>query len=69
MLVFIGDRGLCPICGEAVQLTGATTDGRLVGSCGDAFWLRQWAQDGVLLTDLGGAREACLAWLKGVYLE
>jgi len=42
MLVFIGDRGLCPICGEEVEITGYTTDGRLVGSCGDAFALATW---------------------------
>lgn len=35
--------GLCPICGARVRLTGATVDGRLIGSCGDAFTLRQWA--------------------------
>ncbi len=34
--------GLCPICGERVQLTGRTTDDRLIGSCGDAFTDEQW---------------------------
>jgi len=45
MLVFIGDRGLCPVCGEPITLVNSTTDGRLIGSCGDAFLLRQWAQE------------------------
>lgn len=27
----------CPICGERITVTGRTTDGRLIGSCGDAF--------------------------------
>lgn len=29
--------GRCPVCGEAATLAGRTTDGRVVGSCGDAF--------------------------------
>lgn len=29
--------GLCPICGEHIGIEGMTTDGRLIGSCGDAF--------------------------------
>ena len=33
---------LCPICGEKVYITGRTKDGRLVGSCGDAFTQDQW---------------------------
>ncbi len=36
---------LCPICGEIVELTGETTDGRLIGSCGDAFTNHQWETD------------------------
>lgn len=35
-------RGLCPVCGERVQLTGDTADKRYIGSCGDAFWPNQW---------------------------
>lgn len=35
-------RGLCPICGEQIHLTGDTTDGRLIGSCQDAFTRTQW---------------------------
>ncbi|MFO8007631.1 MAG: substrate-binding domain-containing protein [Candidatus Brocadiia bacterium] len=31
--------------------------------------LKRWAEDGVSLTDLGGARTECLAWLKEAYLE
>lgn len=33
---------LCPICGEPVFITGRTKDGRLIGSCGDAFTDKQW---------------------------
>ena len=34
---------LCPICGEEiVLLPEKTKDGRLIGSCGDAFWPAQW---------------------------
>ena len=37
------NEGLCPICGECVRLTGRyTANGRLIGTCGDAFTLRQW---------------------------
>jgi hypothetical protein len=39
------DGGLCPICGERVTLTGKTTDGRLIGSCGDAFTQARWDED------------------------
>lgn len=37
-------RGLCPICGKLIGLRGGevTTDGRLIGSCGDAFTKAQW---------------------------
>lgn len=42
LLYFLGDKGLCPVCGEPVHLTGATTDGRLIASCGDAFQPAQW---------------------------
>jgi hypothetical protein len=35
-------RGLCPVCGERVSLTGNTTDGRYIGTCADAFTPRQW---------------------------
>lgn len=38
------ERGLCPICGESTSLTGSTTDGRLIGACGDAFTVAQWAR-------------------------
>ncbi len=36
---------LCPICGRHVSLTGKTTDGRLIGSCRDAFTQEQWDED------------------------
>lgn len=36
----------CPICGEQVTLTGERTkDGRLIGSCLDAFTVAQWIFD------------------------
>ncbi len=35
---------LCPVCGEHVTLTGETTDGRLIGSCGDAFTRKRWEE-------------------------
>lgn len=40
-----GDTGLCPVCGERVYLTGWTTDGRTIGSCGDAFECLPWAEE------------------------
>ena len=33
---------LCPICGEHVKITSETSDGRLIGSCGDAFPRERW---------------------------
>jgi hypothetical protein len=40
----IPERGLCPVCGVKVTITGETTDGRLIGSCQDAFTVRRWVQ-------------------------
>jgi hypothetical protein len=37
---------LCPICGETVHITGRTTDGRLIGSCKDAFTVEAWNENG-----------------------
>lgn len=34
--------GLCPICGERIRVKGMTIDGRLIGSCRDAFTKKQW---------------------------
>jgi hypothetical protein len=34
--------GLCPVCGEEIDLKGTTKDGRLIGTCGDAFTLAKW---------------------------
>lgn len=28
---------LCPVCGDKITVTGRTKDGRMIGSCGDAF--------------------------------
>ncbi len=37
---------LCPICGEKIVLMpGETKDGRLIGSCGDAFTEKQFGFD------------------------
>ena len=35
-------ENLCPICGVKVSIIGNTKDGRLIGSCRDAFTLEQW---------------------------
>ena len=45
MLVFIGDRGLCPVCGAEVSIVGSLDDGLLLGSCGDGFPLKRWAKE------------------------
>ena len=38
--------GLCPICGENISLTDTiTSNGRLVGTCGDAFTLASWIDE------------------------
>lgn len=34
--------GLCPVCGDRVSVTGFTADGRLIGSCRDAFTAERW---------------------------
>lgn len=34
--------GLCPVCGEKITIIGTTEDGRLVGSCFDAFTTKKW---------------------------
>lgn len=40
------DKYRCPICGEQITLTGERTkDGRLIGSCLDAFTVAQWIFD------------------------
>ena len=42
----VTDKYSCPICGEQVTLTGERTkDGRLIGSCLDAFTVAQWIFD------------------------
>lgn len=33
---------LCPICGEHITIIGETKNGRLIGSCHDAFTQKQW---------------------------
>lgn len=35
-------KPLCPVCGAPVKITGETTDGRIIGSCNDAFTRSQW---------------------------
>jgi len=36
--VWDGPHEVCTVCGEMITVTGKTTDGRLIGSCGDAFY-------------------------------
>lgn len=36
--------GLCPACGKQVSLHGITQDGRLIGSCRDAFTVAKWLE-------------------------
>lgn len=40
----IANVGACPICGERVMVRGdsVTTDGRIIGTCGDAFTVASW---------------------------
>lgn len=34
---------ICPVCGEiALPFKGRTSDGRMIGVCGDAFELESW---------------------------
>lgn len=33
------DKWVCPVCGQRIHITGTTTNGRLIGSCLDAFTL------------------------------
>lgn len=42
----IDNIGTCPICGERVQVIGSkiTDNGRIIGSCGDAFTVAQWEE-------------------------
>jgi hypothetical protein len=37
----------CPICGESITLDrqARTSDGRLIGTCGDAFTVASWIFD------------------------
>jgi hypothetical protein len=37
-------RHLCPVCGDRISISGRTTDGRAIGSCGDAFLPRSQAE-------------------------
>uniref|UniRef100_A0A6H2A1J1 Uncharacterized protein n=1 Tax=viral metagenome TaxID=1070528 RepID=A0A6H2A1J1_9ZZZZ len=36
--------GLCPVCGEGVSVSGWTKDGRMIGSCMDAFTREAWEE-------------------------
>jgi hypothetical protein len=41
--VCIDTEGICPVCGEQITLLDReTTDGRLIGSCKDAFTYEAW---------------------------
>lgn len=35
----------CPVCGKFIHITGTTLDGRLIGSCNDAFTLEFFMQE------------------------
>jgi hypothetical protein len=39
-------RGLCPVCGARIRLSGDTTDGRFIASCQDAFTRVAWRARG-----------------------
>ena len=41
----IGSKGLCPVCGEKVEIIGLTTNDRLIGTCRDAFTFEKWNED------------------------
>ena len=38
-------RRLCPVCGDQISISGKTTDGRVIGSCGAAFPSRSRAEN------------------------
>ena len=42
---YYGEKGLCPICGKMVSIIDETTNDRLIGSCKDAFTLKQWQSE------------------------
>jgi len=44
-LVGESPNGLCPICGVTVHIIDVTKDGRLVGSCQDAFTVERWVSE------------------------
>jgi CRISPR/Cas system-associated protein Cas10 (large subunit of type III CRISPR-Cas system) len=44
-VVAVPDGRLCPVCGVPVEIRGSTLDGRLYGSCGDAFKLVRYMED------------------------
>lgn len=64
------ESGLCPICGQHITLTGGvTTNSRLIGSCGDAFTLAQWTEQGEEEYDeptYGGPSDDNPARLRGI---
>lgn len=35
-------KALCPICGVSIHIVGITVEGRLIGSCKDAFTSATW---------------------------
>ena len=41
-LPYLGLAGLCPVCGVQIRVENSTKDGRLIGSCNDAFTVEQW---------------------------
>ena len=42
-----GNVGPCPICGERVMVREdcVVDDGRIIGTCGDAFTIEEWEND------------------------
>lgn len=52
-------KRLCPVCGQKITLDGKTSDGRVIGSCGDAFWRTAAEMRAAMPTGPRALREAC----------
>lgn len=44
-------EGTCPVCGAKVTLTGLAKYRRVVGSCGDAFFIGKWQKEVPITVD------------------
>lgn len=50
---YVGETGLCPVCGSPCTIIGVAKDNRLIGACQDrfsglttdAFTVQQWEAD------------------------